>query len=340
MADDTLRIVGDLQRRISALETREFLNGERARHPFGGRLTLTTLTPVLTADTLAAGTIYYTPFNGDQVPIFDGTGFVVRTFAELTLTLNNPNHVAANIYDIFVFDNAGTVTLGSGVAWATATTRGVGAGTTQLARINGILTNAVAIVLRNGANTYNVAVNRATYLGTFYTTATAQTEMRFNGGVTAGAPASLCLYNQYNGTRAAFRIADNTDSVASGGANWRSWMNNALNRVRFVIGEQNDSVFLNFNFSSRIANNQFSLPGIGLDAINALAADCYNSWHYISGVEAGVSIHGNGVAHYSGMPGLGYHFLQLLEYSTAMFIFGDAGLPLVSRSGATGHMIC
>src|SRR5262249_30593766 len=44
--------------------------------PPQGRLTLVTNVPVMTSDQIGAGTIYYTPYNGLLVPIFNGTTMV------------------------------------------------------------------------------------------------------------------------------------------------------------------------------------------------------------------------------------------------------------------------
>jgi hypothetical protein len=101
-----------------------------------GYLTLTSGTAIITGDVLAATSVYYTPYIGNQIPIYDGTQFNLSSFSELTLTLNS-NHTASNIYDVFVWLESGVVTMGTGPAWNTATAgagaRGSGAGTTELA---------------------------------------------------------------------------------------------------------------------------------------------------------------------------------------------------------------
>jgi|GEM_PF-1536036 len=136
-----------------------------------GYLTLTSATPIITADVIAAAMVYYTPFMGALIPIWNGTNMALNSFAELSLALNS-NHAADTVYDVFVFLNSGTATVGTGPAWTTSTpgsgARGSGAGTTQLARQNGIWTNAVQITARNGANTYTVTANQGTYVGTVY----------------------------------------------------------------------------------------------------------------------------------------------------------------------------
>jgi hypothetical protein len=92
-----------------------------------GRLTLTTAVPVMSAGVSAAATIYYTPYTGDNIPIYDGSKWVRTTFTELSLALDSDTgHTGYqqidNLYDLFVINDAGTVRLGTGPAWAKAAT--------------------------------------------------------------------------------------------------------------------------------------------------------------------------------------------------------------------------
>jgi microcystin-dependent protein len=79
----------------------------------------------------------------------------------------------------------------TGPAWSSLTSRGTGAGTTELTRLNGFLTNKVQITGRNGSTTYTIAANRATYLGTF------QTDSGAAGAVTDSF-GTRNLWNAYN----------------------------------------------------------------------------------------------------------------------------------------------
>src|SRR5437016_1613615 len=92
----------------------------------GGRLTLTTAVPVTTADVTGAGTLYYTPYLHDRIRIYDGTRWQYYVFAELSLSLTLTN---AKLYDVFVYDNSGTLTLELSAAWTNNTTRSDALGT-------------------------------------------------------------------------------------------------------------------------------------------------------------------------------------------------------------------
>ena len=86
----------------------------------GGRLTLTSGTPVTTSDVTGAGTLYYTPYTSGQIALYSGSAWVVYTFTErsLSLTLTSGKN-----YDVFLYDNSGTLTLELSAAWTNDTTR-------------------------------------------------------------------------------------------------------------------------------------------------------------------------------------------------------------------------
>jgi hypothetical protein len=120
-------------------------------------LTPTSGSPVITGDASASTAVYYEPFVGNLVPIYNGSTMTPTEFAALTLTLAS-QHVASSIYDVFVFSNSGAVTLVTGPAWSNVTAgscaRGTGASTTELTRIKGLYVNAVSMTARNGSTTY------------------------------------------------------------------------------------------------------------------------------------------------------------------------------------------
>src|SRR5262245_45446838 len=95
-----------------------------------GRLTLTSGAAVTTSDVTGAGTLYFTPFGGSRVALYDGARWRLHSFSErsLGLTLTSGKN-----YDVFLYDNAGTLTLELSSAWTNDTTRA-----TALATQNGI----------------------------------------------------------------------------------------------------------------------------------------------------------------------------------------------------------
>src|SRR5260370_201197 len=67
-----------------------------------GRLTLTSNTPVMTADAVAQTSVYYAPYNGNLIPIYNGSAFFNWAFTQLTMALNTSNQLASSLYDLFI----------------------------------------------------------------------------------------------------------------------------------------------------------------------------------------------------------------------------------------------
>ena len=86
-----------------------------------GRLTLESGVPVSTTDQADKVTLYYTPYVGNKISLYDGvSAWSTVTFAELSLDISA--YTASKPYDIWIYNNAGTATLDSTV-WTNATTR-------------------------------------------------------------------------------------------------------------------------------------------------------------------------------------------------------------------------
>lgn len=200
-----------------------------------GYLTPTSGTPVINTDVVANTSLVYTPYVGNLVPIFSGTGFVPTVFTELTLTLTT-SQAASTIYDVFVFNNAGALTLVTGPAWTSssfaASSRGTGASTTQLSRLNGIWVNAVQITGRNSSNTYTIPANQATYLGSLYMDTAAG---QISCYVTWGNTRKWAVWNAYN--RQPIQIKGGQSGSWSYSVNsWRQANNNTLSSVVLFSG--------------------------------------------------------------------------------------------------------
>lgn len=175
-----------------------------------GYLTLSSGVAVITGDVTNASTVYYTPFAGNQIPIYNGATFVTFSFAELTLTLTG-SHLANTIYDLCVYSNNGAPVLVSGNAWsnsaAGAGARGTGAGTPQLQRVNGFWVNAVSFTASNAAV---IPVNQCTYVGSIYTDNTAG---QVSAHRTYGQNRKFGVWNAYNRQPIYLKAGDGT-------ANW------------------------------------------------------------------------------------------------------------------------
>jgi hypothetical protein len=276
----------------------------------GGRLTLTTALPVLSSSVTGATSIYYTPYVHNIIPIYDSTlgVFVPTIFSELTnVTTNSTTNPAActtnSNYDLFVWSSAGTLTLSRGPAWSSDTSRGTGAGTTQLTRVNGVWTNTVAITNGPGAGL-------GTYVGTIRTDGSSQVNWTPVPSASAGGTeAKLHVFNAYNRIRIYAQSRDNTSSWTYGTSTWRSMNNSTGNRISYIdgLGEIYIDASLSAFPSSSGCNGD---AGINRDSTSSTPPNTMVNSFSASGFLMTVRT--------VFTASLGYHYLQAVEY-------GDGG---------------
>jgi len=281
-----------------------------------GRLTPTSGTPIISTGVTAGTAVYYTPYVGNLVPIYDGAQFNVAEFAELTLTLN-ANHVANAIYDIFIFDDGGTTTIGTGPAWNTATAgsgaRGSGAGTTQLVRTQGLLTNAVSMTARNGATTYTVAAFEGTYVGSISMDGT-------NGQVTChtvyGQSRKFGVWNYYSRVPIALQAGDSTGTpwTYTASSVWRQSRADTTNFAQVFEGVAEEVVSATFHNTYLVASGA-STYGIG---VNSTAAP---TGSYPAANNEGASANTRAPAHIRAQPALGLTNFMCLEWTAVSGTF-------------------
>ena len=101
-----------------------------------GRLTLESGVPISSTDQTAKTTVYYTPYNGNILSLYNGTSWNAYNFAELSLTTSG---LSANAnYDIFAYVSGSTVTLEYSSAWTNDTTR-----SNALSLLNGVYVKSI-----------------------------------------------------------------------------------------------------------------------------------------------------------------------------------------------------
>jgi len=187
-----------------------------------GRLTLESGVPISTSDQTSKTTIYFTPYNGDRISLYNGTTWANYTFTERSLALGTLT--SGKNYDVFLYDNSGTLTLEL-TAWTSDTARA-----TSLTLTNGIY-------LKTGALTRR-------YLGTIRTTSTTTTEdsmqRRFVWNLNNQVERLL-----YKNTYPTYAYTGHAYSTAS----WRAWNGDSSMAVYFVIGIDR-SIILNFSCAS------------------------------------------------------------------------------------------
>lgn len=278
----------------------------------GGRLTLESGVAVSTSDQTAKTALYYTPFTHDRVRVLSA-GSVIREFQFTEITLNAPALTNALPYDIWLYDNAGTLTL-EALAWTNTTTR------------------ATALAWQAGLGWVKNGDATRLYLGTIFASDTNKMEDSL---------AKRFVWNAYNMKRRPVYVHDTTDSWAYTTATWRQKNNSTANQFACVCGIAGLSVAdltataLSANSSSTVGR----INGIGLDATNANAAGCLLGWP----ANPTANSLTQGVARLSNATPLGYHYYSELEYSAATGTstwYGDAGNSANYKYGMTGTYDC
>lgn len=261
-----------------------------------GRLTLTSGTAVTTSDVTAATTIYFTPYNGGQIALYTASVWTIYTFTEKSLSLSGLT--TTQPYDIFIYDNSGTLTL-EALAWSSATLR------------------ATSVILQDGVYVKSGATTRR-YLGTIRMQATGQCEdsvlRRF-------------VWNNQNRIMRRFVVTESANSWSDTTASWHSWNSSTANRVEFVLGWNENPIFLQFHFAG---SGGVGYGGICLDNTNT--NDGQNKDIVTTAQLIGVTTY---IAH----PGIGYHFLQLTAFGGAsLTLYGDNNDPTKQQYGANGYI--
>jgi hypothetical protein len=288
-----------------------------------GRLTLTTQTPVINADVTAATTIYYTPYTGLLIPIYNGTNFIASSIvSEISMALVAA-HAASNIYDLFIFSLSGVVTLGSGPSWSAGSggsitagscARGTGAGGTALARLNGILTNAVSMTMTYGTggsagSTTTVAANRATYVGSMFMDTT-------NGQVSCyvswGQSRKWGLWNAYNREPITVQCGDSTASWPYTTQTVREANGSTANTIVIFSGLAEEPYALTYldNFQTAAATACGVTIGIGFNTTTTFAG---MRGSYSSSIGTQLNISSSLLGSYPAAPSLGINNINALE---------------------------
>ena len=272
-----------------------------------GRLTLTSNAPVMTADATAQTSVYYTPYQGNIVPIYDGANMTSYAFGQLTMTLNTSNQTSGNIYDLFIFLNSSVVTIGAGPAWSSTTSRGTGSGTTQLQQTDGLWVNANTITLKNGSTSYtSIPVGEATYAGSIYMTANGQTGMSLRpAAASGGGNCVMGIWNAYNRVLMTALSMDSTASWTYNSTTPRAANGNNNNRVTWVDGLQQSFIKATYVVPAYGSSVNNEVIGLGLDSTSAFSG-AIGSTDDVTNVA-------DIIGRASFYPQLGLHFIQALE---------------------------
>lgn len=244
-----------------------------------GRLTLTTAVPVTTSDVTGASTVYFTPYQGNSVALYNTTAtkWFRYTFAEISASLSG---LTANIpTDVFGYWTGSAVALEL-VNWTNGTTR------------------ATALTTQDGVRVKSGDATRL-YLGTVCGS---------GSGTCEDSAAKRLVHNYYNQVWRRVVAMESTPSWTYTTQAYRPINNNTANRIQLVsgtgegmadllcVGTSNSSVggtvFSGIGADSTTGNNSnfqtsFSLANVTLSAFAGARVQVPVGYHYYQGLEYG-----------------------------------------------------
>lgn len=266
-----------------------------------GRLTLTSGTAVTVSDVTAAGTVYFTPYKGQTIGLYDGSAWSTITFAETSLSLTG---LTANTnYDVFGYDNSGALAL-EALAWTDATTR------------------ATAITLQDGIYVKSGATTRR-YLGTIRITGTT--------GQTEDSAAKRFVWNMYNRMSRRSFVSDTTDTWTYSTFTWRQANGSTSNEVAFIRGLDEDLV--HGAVTGIVAPSDSTAYAVGVRVGLDSTTTGWSNGLFAGGLATRPHINSQIQlqSFFGGYPGLGYHRLVWQE------IGGGAGTQTWRGDGGAGQ---
>lgn len=289
-----------------------------------GRLTLQSGHPVATQDEVTQTTIYYDAYTGQTVPVWNGSAIANLAIGsnEISMGLDSgvPHIASGSLYDVFAVNNSGTLVMCAGPAWSSGTSRGTGAGTTQLALNAGLWTNGFSLAHcwggASGTTDYGtVSANQGTYLGTLYAVANGETTVQFKPAAASGGSATVMgLWNAYNRVPIFSRSQDSTASWSYTTGTWRSADNSTSNRITFIDGLQQS--FLGCSYTAGLNMSTSATAETGCDLNSTSATPTGLQGVLVTGSGSGINAGAvRGEDNFS--PVLGLNYVQAMEYGSA-----------------------
>lgn len=281
-----------------------------------GRLTVESGVAVSYNDTTSS-TIYFTPFRGNKVALYNGSTWGLHTLEEISLDISALS--TDSNYDMFIYNNAGTLTLES-LIWSSHS-----AGTS---------TRATDLVLQDGVYVKSGDATRK-YIGSFRTLSSAETR---------DADDSRLLWNYYNRIRKRVRAQLSTDSSnvswTYNSATVRAIANNTtVGNGRFIImnGLIEDALQMTAVSLTNGGSNSMTTT-IGYNSTtsrtSSIAAGPYAVAGSASPAAIAILVH---------TPGIGYHFYQQQEhrnYGSSTYTGYARNTVGHSHTGIEGEFLC
>lgn len=268
------------------------------------RLSLTTATPVTTANVTAATTVYAALYRGNRVALYTGTVWVVVSVAELTVAVPA---TTVTPFDIFLDYNDGTPAL-STTNWTNDTTRATA------------LTTQDGVYVKTGDT-------QQRYLGTGRTTGSSgQCEDSF---------AKRFLWNYQNRVLREMRALEGTDTWDYNTTTWRQANGAAGNQLEFVLGVAEVPLQAHVHaIAFNAGGAAVGFVAVGLDSVTVPTANNIGRGSFSNATLS--LIH---QAHLHAYPAVGYHYAAWLERGDGTGTqrwYGDNADSALYQSGIWG----
>ena len=272
-----------------------------------GRPRLESGVPVSVTDQSAKTTAYFTPYNGNQIGLYDGTSWGLYAFSEIAIDL--AALTASKPYDVFAYVNAGSVAIET-LVWTNATTRA-----TAFAYSSGV-------PVKSGDATRRL-------VGTIY--------INGSGGQTDDTAELRYVCNAQNEVPRTLARYDSTATWnTTGGSTWASANAAAGNRVACVTCLPGRTMLELCAMEEvvTIGNSSGVFVGIGEDVTNAVLAS-----GVMTGAFGSVGATPTGLATHTirRNPSVGMHVYNWIEWSNgALSAFGSQSCR---RGGMVGTVL-
>jgi len=316
-----------------------------ARSLCEGRLSLTTGVPVTTADVTGATHVYFTPWLGNRIGLYDGTSAwnVYAMASDVDFALGTL--IANANYDLFCYDNSGTLTLeaqlwknvaatnnpaaGSSVVINVADTSGVAVNdpvtiddgiSNEVQFVTALVTNT-SITVGTLSNSYttptiyynsrgtNIALQDGIYVKSGATTRRYLGTFRTTSTTaTEDSAANRLLWNMYHRVSRKLRVIDGATSWTYSTAAFRQAHANAANAVQILIGLAGPEIHLEANATRSNTSATVAATGIGVNSTTSAASGVT----MVANANA-ASSNAASSARYDGSPSLGYSQYAWLE---------------------------
>lgn len=296
-----LEITGDC-------EIRGSLVGSKSSVPMiaGGRLTLTSGTPISSSNASAATRIYYTPYNGSQITLWNGKKWKLINFDEVSIV---PTLGVDKNYDVFAYAENTTLILELGTAWSSSTAR---ESTDDISFFQGTLCKTTNPTRR--------------YLGTVRTTSSSLLE---------DSTGKRFVWNFYNRATRSLLYLETTDSWNYATTGWRPANNGSTPFFESVTGTiERIGVEVRTTMIGSSAGGICGV-GVGIDSTTVNSAQIFGA--------VSSTTYTTCSATFSGYPTIGYHKFWWLEQAVTagptITYFGDVGAPTLFQAGMVGELM-